>query len=345
MISISYSINIKVKYLRQLYFSMSGSGSKAIFSSHQLIRGFAVLSLRGKKVAKVKDAVHDGDTVIIRPDGNMSIRFLGIDTPEISCQFPKIPGDSRADKWLNIKQFNDYLSDPFSDRYQGSDGYKSTLGQDLVDYLNPLLGPNCAGDHYKSGMMARTALRGIIQAEYDERVKQGKLFRFFMAFAHDVIDRYGRLLCYLHRDNTKGERNLNPLSYNERMLKLGMAFPYFIWPNIDPFRPMSYVDAIPPPQDLRSWIDNDKRLSDARKFVQDARRQKIGVFKYGNVLQPFELRFLARREAPSRYVLNLATCDKTLLKPTEYYMIHNPEDRLFIDKQFIPLFRDKGYQA
>ena len=54
---------------------------------------------------------------------------------------------------------------------------------------------------------------------------------------------------------------------------------------------------------------------------------------------------MARRRALHGYVLNLATCESILLKPTEYHLIENPEDRLFIDEHFVPLFRSKGYQT
>jgi hypothetical protein len=56
-----------------------------------------------------------------------------------------------------------------------------------------------------------------------------------MAFAHEVTDRYGRFLCYMDTDNKPSKRD-GRLTYNERMLKSNLAIPYFIWPNINPFR-------------------------------------------------------------------------------------------------------------
>lgn len=289
--------------------------------------------------------MHDGDTVSIQPAGNLSIRFLGIDTPEVSFQFPGVD-DRRAGKSVSIKGFGSYLRDPFLDRYPDSAKFKSYLGEGLVDHLNSLLGPDCANNHYRCAMDAQRGLEKLIMDEFEERAEEGKEYRFFMAFAHEIMDGYERLLCYLHRDNTKREQKENPLSYNERMLELGMAFPYFIWPNIDPFRSKaSYIEAVPSPEKLRDWVENSKRLREARRFVREAREKKKGIFEGGNLLEPFELRFLAKRKAPGRHVLNLATCERTLLKPMEYYLIENPEDRLFIDEHFVPLFRDRGYKV
>jgi len=130
------------------------------------------------------------------------------------------------------------------------------------------------------------------------------------------------------------------------MLESGMACPYFIWPNINPFRKQSNLQkAIPPPGQLRDWID-DLAFARARQFVKIARNNKIGILEPENplALLPFELRYLARRHPPHRYVLDLSKDEPVLLKPTDYYTIPNMEDRLFIDSHFVPLFVDKGYR-
>jgi hypothetical protein len=46
-----------------------------------------------------------------------------------------------------------------------------------------------------------------------------------------VIDRYGRFLSFVHRD----DRVARPRPYNEGLLAAGVAVPYFIWPNVAPF--------------------------------------------------------------------------------------------------------------
>jgi hypothetical protein len=66
----------------------------------------------------------------------------------------------------------------------------------------------------------------------------------------------------------------------------------------------------------------------------------------------FELRFLARshtaacgtvrRSPPDRWVINLATDSDRLYPPLAYWRIPNPEDRLFIPVEYVPLFIDRG---
>ena len=321
---------------------MSSSSRSAIFSTDGLIRGFGTWAIRGFGLATVGQAVHDGDTVTIQTLGNLAVRFLGIDTPEISFQFPKI-GDSNDGKWFSTDKFENYLDDPFRLEYPGSEDFKHALGDGLVEYLEKLLGPECAKNHYDMAQIAQQALETMIKGECAERAVEGKHYEFFMAFSRDVMDGYGRLLCYLHRNNTEKERKEKPFSYNERMLQNGMAFPYFIWPNVDPFRPMeSYIKAVPPPDELKKWIDSP-RLNQARDSVRQARENGKGVFKEGLILAPNELRFLARRRAPDRYVVNLKTCEPRLMEPVDYYLVENPEDRLYVDSHFVPLFREKGY--
>ena len=44
--------------------------------------------LHGTAPGNVAQQVHDGDTVNVRAIGNFAIRFLGIDTPEVSFTLP-----------------------------------------------------------------------------------------------------------------------------------------------------------------------------------------------------------------------------------------------------------------
>ena len=131
------------------------------------------------------------------------------------------------------------------------------------------------------------------------------------------------------------------------MLENGMAFPYFIWPNVTPFfmpgTPIS--DSIPDAANLQNFMATKAaRLNKARNDVANARANGLGVWSK-QILAPNELRFLARRAPPNRWVLDLGTCSSQLMEPTEYYTIQNPEDRLFIDEHYVPLFLKKGYTA
>lgn len=324
---------------------MSNSNA-AIVVKDALKRGYATFARKNFGLLSVKTAVHDGDTVKVQLSGNFSIRFLGIDTPEMTLEYPKI-GSTDDGKWLSIEKFENYLKDPFASAYPDSSKFEKSLGAGLVKHLKTVLGPNCATIHRELAEKAQRALEQMIIDEYMDRAKDGKHYTFFMVFSNEILDGYGRLLCYLYRNNTKTEQKQNPLSYNERMLKEGWGFPYFIWPNVVPFfypgRAIS--ESIPPADELKNWMSssNATKLNSARNFTKDARNNGKGVFSQ-NTIAPFELRYLCRREIPKRYVLDLATCSKKLVKPTDYYSIKNHEDRLFVDSHYVDLFLKKGYQ-
>jgi endonuclease YncB( thermonuclease family) len=320
--------------------------AKAIFNPNGFTRGFSLLPKHGDRTATVREAVHDGDTVTVEADGSFSIRLLGVDTPEVSFEFPKLPGDPRSETFRSITEFQQYLSDPFNPDFQGSQAYEKQLGDKLLRYLKPKLNSQTASNHHEYAIAAQRELERIIEFDVNERIYQGEKFRFFMAFAYEIMDRYGRFLCYVDRDNKPIERE-GRLTYNEKMLKSGLAIPYFIWPNINPFRKQgSLLEAVPAPEKFKDFVNKDKRTKIVRNFVKDARSDGIGVFDKQNplILMPFELRYLARRSKPDRYVLDMSKNTPKLLKPTDYYLIPNEEDRLFVDEHFVQLFQKKGYQ-
>src|SRR5690606_10984690 len=135
-------------------------------------------------------------------------------------------------------------------------------------------------------------------------------FRFFMAFAFEVMDGYGRLLGYLNREQPNpNEPAPRPLTYNERLLKAGRAFPYFIWPNVNPFRKADNIlKAVPKPGTQRTMAEDDITLSRTAEFLANARERHLGLFDAMQpmLLEPFELRILARREIPKRWVIDLS---------------------------------------
>src|SRR5439155_20132109 len=90
-------------------------------------------------------------------------------------------------------------------------------------------------------------------------------------------------------------------------------------------------------------VNQSSKLKAARKAVADARAAGFGVFDPNDrlVLLPYELRFVARlnSKGPDRYVIDLGSNgSNTILKPEKYFTIPNLEDRLFIPKEFVPLF-------
>lgn len=312
--------------------------AKAIWSKHNLVRGLALLGKYGEQRGTVKQMTYDGDTVFVEADGNISLRFLGIDTPEKSLIYPG------TERFKSIyPYFTDYLTDPFSGAYDDSARYKKELGDGLVGYLKKKLGPTCAVNHWDWADLSEDKLEYFIQHDVD-RVGGIENYRFFMAFAYEIMDGYGRFLCYLHQDLPPEERG--GASYNEKILQAGMAMPYFIWPNINPFRKEpSIKDAIPAPKDFKSYVDGDSRLYLARQFVKNARNRNCGLFDRKNplLLEPFELRFLAKRKPPKRYVIDMTKAEPKLLRPTNYYLVPNVEDRLFVNDIHMPLFKSKGY--
>ena len=60
--------------------------------------------------------------------------------------------------------------------------------------------------------------------------------------------------------------------------------------------------------------------------------------------EPFEIRFLGRGGVPSRWVIDLSQNDDVLIHPQNYWTIANPEDRLFISEEYVPLFVSEGWQ-
>jgi hypothetical protein len=124
--------------------------------------------------------------------------------------------------------------------------------------------------------------------------------------------------------------------------------PYFIWPNIDPFRRQgSLIDAVPQPGTANTLAEQQGgALQVARQFVRDARAQHLGLFERADPLRllPFELRFLARRTPPERWVIDLGQNDDTLIVPQAYFQVADPEDRLFIPAEYVPLFVEKGWK-
>ena len=61
------------------------------------------------------------------------------------------------------------------------------------------------------------------------------------------------------------------------------------------------------------------------------------------ILSAFELRFLARRTPTSRYVIDLNENNPVLKKPSDYHTIEFQEDRLFVNQEFVPLFKEHGW--
>ena len=283
-------------------------------------------------------SIADGDTVGVHVAGSGSVRFLGIDTPEKNFQ---LPGSASARR-LDSADWEAYLTDPFQPQFG-----PFALDVSLVNHLRTRIGPGAGVNHRFHGDNAEQALIGLIEADITALGQDLETFSYFLAFSFEVFDSYGRFLAFINRNqpnaNNPGPR---PLSYNERMLERGAALPYLIWPNIDPFRSSSLLEAVIAPGTANDVAQTTPALRRARDFVHQARANKRGVFDPANPLrfEAFEVRYLGRREPPNRAVIDLSRNDDVIFRPQSYFLIPNPEDRLFIPPAFVPLFVSRGWR-
>jgi endonuclease YncB( thermonuclease family) len=303
--------------------------------------GHAQLGMHGGQQGTINQQVHDGDTITAVLEGNVGVRFLGVDAPEVSFTLPGRDGFIR----LSNPAWETFLSDPFA---SGLPPFASPLAPELHAFLATRVGPGAAANHARLGTAATGALRDLVRADVAALGQTQATFRFFCAFAHEVMDGFGRLLCFLNRQQPSAtDPAPRPRSYNERMLEAGWVTPYFIWPNIDPFRRRgSLIDAVLAPGTANTVAEQAGALKVARGFVRDARDQHLGLFEQADPLRllAFELRFLARRTVPERWVIDLGRNDNTLIDPQSYLQVANPEDRLFVPAEYVPLFVEAGWR-
>jgi endonuclease YncB( thermonuclease family) len=300
-----------------------------------LVIGHAALGFRGGVTGSVRQQVHDGDTINVRAVGNFGVRFLGVDAPEISF---KLPGEKGFTGLSNVK-WERYLSNPFSNWPEAS-----PLNQDLVNDLKGRIKPGVAMNHYRHAAEAEDELEREVSRDLEDLGQSEEEFQFFLAFAYEIMDRYGRLLCFINRYQPEGER---PLSYNERLLPAGLVNPYFIWPNVNPFREKRpLVEAVIEPNTAHDEADKDELLRKAREGVRQAREEGKGIFSSSDPLQlePFEVRFLADQRTPMRWVIDLSRNDDILINPQKYYTIKHQEDRLYVPEEYVSLFVERGWR-
>lgn len=183
----------------------------------------------------IPTALPDGDTVGVHLSGSGGIRFLGIDTPEKTFELP-----ANGRRSLDSPQWEAYLTDPFQPQFGTFD-----VGPDLKAHLQTRIGAGAGVNHRVHGNAAEQALIDLVQADMIALGQTTQNFQFFIAFSFEVFDPFGRFLAFVNRQQP--DANLpspRPLSYNERMLEKGASLPYFIWPNIDPFRAKPLLSAV-----------------------------------------------------------------------------------------------------
>ncbi len=317
--------------------------AKALEVKNNFKMGHFQFGFHGQQRGSVKQIVHDGDTVSLNTSFNFGTRFLGIDTPEVSFNI-------RNDSFISLSnlQWTQFF---VSGEWKNNFPIKPALRNHLIMLIGD--GTKVAPNHDKHAKNATLALEGLIQADLDLATAQTAgtkdNFEFFLSFGYEFLDVYGRLLCYLAADEKNFNPPQRPLSYNEQQLANGTAVPFFIYPNVQPFLNIDPFDKEnSKPVGFWKKINSAKRLQDARKFVSAARTAKIGIFDAADplILLPFELRYIARKngKGPDRFVIDLGqNGSNVILKPEKYFKIKNYEDRLFIPKEFVPLFTSNGW--
>ncbi|GFE66039.1 hypothetical protein [Litoreibacter roseus] len=288
------------------------------------------------QTGSTRQIVADGDTINVSSENNFPIRFLGIDMPE-SRLFP--PGGTTFTSTDN-DVFQRLLANPFAAEFPPI----TDLTSDLRNRLLGLADPDAATRHHAYAKDAEDALEMLILQDRDEIGTDS----FFLAFAYDALDFFGRLLAYVHPDQPDSAPADRRESYNMRMLGTGLAAPYFIFPNVDPFRARgSPVSAAAMADDPKTILEAAPSLRAARDAVATAREAGLGIHDPDRpiLFQAFELRSLARRTVPSRWVIDLSGNDRVLLSPQRYFEVENLEDRLFVPAEFVPLFEATGWRV
>lgn len=314
--------------------------AKALWTSGTLKMGRFMFGKYGAGAGSVKQIVSDGDTVLLSTPDNISSRFLGIDAAEMG---------------FNLRPTGNYvkIDNPKWDAFFTSGAWKTdiTLTPDLQNHLEGRMagGAMVAANHHKHAMAAQRKTEELIEADIAASGRTKESFAFFTSFGNEFMDGYGRLLCYLHADKDNWTPEQRKLSYNELLLVAGVVAPYFIFPNIQPFLAGSpFASAQVQPAGFWAAIAGAARLRAARTAVANARTNRSGIFDNADplILLPYELRFLARSgsSGPDRFVIDLGPGNgNTILRPEKYYTVANVEDRLFIPKEYVPLFLQNGW--
>ena len=292
----------------------------------------------------VRIKTHDGDTVNVRLSDRFGLRFLGIDTPEVSMM---LPGGTRFKSLSNVGWDTLFTSGNWKKGMNLSSALLADLEKRAGD------GTGVAANHARYARKAKISLEEIISQDIRASGVSADKFGLFMSFGLEFLDGYGRLLCYLNsgRENFSDPvtaRAVTRWSYNERQLLAGWALPYFIWPNVQPFlnkRPFDEENARP--DGFWKIIRAAGKLQDARSNVAEARTQGAGIYNPADPLRimPFELRLISRGKAPDRYVIDLANPGSAeILHPEDYYSIACPEDRLYVPSEYVSVFKLAGWK-
>lgn len=229
--------------------------------------GNAGLMAYGAGVGSPKRAVSDGDTIATRALTNLALRFLGVDAPEKGLFRKQADGSER---YVGI-------ADPGWDGFlQGQlAAMTGALEPPLRSYLQARVQPGVSANHAHHARAATLALEALVQDDLRFYEKTPESFRFYLAYGREVLDGYGRLLCFAAPDvPSPTPQRPRRASYNTRLLEGAHASPYFIWPNIDPFREQQTpFGAVLKPKNFWAEVNASRTLQGARATVKQSRAQ------------------------------------------------------------------------
>lgn len=185
---------------------------RSIYSTRRgLTVGIAQLGLRKDGRGSVGQEVHDGDTVTVDPFGNLGFRFLGVDAPEVSFMLPAQSQENGDGEPLEATfvdlgdpRWEAFLSEPFSDSFG-----PIVLERGLRDHLESRVGSGTAANHDELATAATTALRAEVSSDMEDLGQDQESFKFFLAFASEIMDFYGRFLGFSTATN-QTPRDLPP---------------------------------------------------------------------------------------------------------------------------------------
>ncbi len=188
----------------------------------------------GKKTKSGDPA--DGDTPYIR----MSIRMLGIDTPETN--YPTVGSPANSD--ARLKELAQWIQ-------QG----QAPISNDLAAHLFPRLDTGTAGTLQKQhGDSAKAAFKQALAARLTK--PNGNTRSLYLHAADEHFDSFGRLLAYIAPRYTKTELpNTTPhdrRTFNLEMIENGWAASLLIYPSLP-----KYVNLEMTYQAAKSAYDNN----------------------------------------------------------------------------------------
>ncbi len=120
--------------------------------------GLSQLGRHGDGRGSPVQQVHDGDTVIVEAAGNLSVRFLGIDTPEVSFTLP----ESEGFRSIASSDWDQFLQDPLSG---APNVFLDELGDGLQQHLQGAVGQGCAANHAHHAEEAHRRLEQLVQQD------------------------------------------------------------------------------------------------------------------------------------------------------------------------------------